>query len=66
MRTSLLAGLAAGAAGTTGPMALLGVTDPRRWPASSWVSDLVPHLAYGLVTAAVWELARPRATTGGH
>lgn len=42
--------------GTTGPMAAFGITDPRDWPASSWVSDLVPHLTYGLATAAVWEL----------
>ena len=41
--------------GTTGPMAVLGVTDPRRWPTSSWVADLLPHLAYGLATAAVFE-----------
>jgi hypothetical protein len=54
------AGLAANV-GTTGPMAALGVTDPRSWPAGSWVSDLVPHLAYGLATAAVYEsLRRPR------
>lgn len=54
------AGLAANAA-TTGPMVALGVTDLREWPASSWVSDLVPHLAYGLTTAAVWQwLSRPR------
>jgi len=52
------AGLAANV-GTTGPMAALGVTDVRAWPAESWVSDLVPHLAYGFVTAAVWELAQP-------
>jgi hypothetical protein len=41
-------------------MVVLGITDPRDWPASSWVSDLVPHLAYGFVTAAVWELAQRR------
>ncbi len=58
-----LLGLAAGLAanvGTTGPMVALGVTDPRTWPASSWLSDLLPHLAYGVVTAAVWERAQPR------
>jgi hypothetical protein len=38
-----------------GPMTLLGVTDPRTWPAKSWVADLVPHLAYGAVTAAVLD-----------
>ncbi|MCE3556180.1 hypothetical protein LWC33_32655 [Pseudonocardia sp. RS11V-5] len=52
-----VAGLAANV-GSTGPMAALGVTDPRSWPASSWVRDLVPHLAYGLVTAAVYEALR--------
>jgi len=39
--------------GTNGPMAALGITDPRTWPPSSWVSDVVPHLAYGVVTACV-------------
>lgn len=46
--------------GTTGPMAALGITDPREWPGSAWVTDLVPHLVYGLATAAVWELMQPR------
>jgi hypothetical protein len=32
-----------------GPMTALGVTDPRTWSATDWISDLVPHLAYGLV-----------------
>ena len=41
--------------GTSGPMTLLGVTDPRTWPAKSWIVDIVPHLAYGVVTAAVLE-----------
>lgn len=44
--------------GTTGPMAALGVTDPRSWPAASWASDLIPHLAYGLATAATYEAFR--------
>ena len=34
-------------------MARLGVTDPSSWDASSWLSDALPHLAYGLVT---WKL----------
>lgn len=46
--------------GTTGPMVVLGITDPRTWPVSSWASDLAPHLAFGLATAAVWEMARHR------
>jgi drug/metabolite transporter (DMT)-like permease len=52
-------GLAANV-GTTGPMAALGITDPRRWSATSWASDLVPHLAYGGITAAVFDLMRQR------
>ncbi len=45
--------------GTNGPMTALGVTDPRTWPASAWVADLVPHLAYGAVTAAVLDRLDP-------
>lgn len=51
---SLVAATAANA-GSVAPMSALGVTDPRQWPASSWVMDLLPHLAYGCVTAAVYE-----------
>jgi hypothetical protein len=47
-------GLAAMAASDL-PMTLLGLTDPREWDAKSWVSDLAPHLVYGLCTAAVYE-----------
>jgi hypothetical protein len=32
------------------PMTVLGVTDPRTWSAADWVSDVLPHLAYGAVT----------------
>ena len=45
--------------GTSGPMTLLGVTDPRTWPAKSWIVDIVPHLAYGAVTAAILERLDP-------
>ncbi len=34
------------------PMARMGVSDPRSWSRSAWLSDIVPHLAYGLVTHA--------------
>lgn len=45
--------LAAGAMlATDVPMALLDVSDPRRWSRAAWVSDAVPHLGYGLVTHA--------------
>lgn len=50
--------------GTTGPMAAFGITDPLSWSSSSWISDLVPHLAYGLTTAAVFDMiAGRRAAT---
>src|SRR3954451_5048696 len=32
-----------------GPMAALGITDPRTWSRTDWLSDLVPHVAYGVV-----------------
>jgi uncharacterized membrane protein len=32
--------------------ALLGVSDPRTWDAASWLSDIVPHLAFGAVVYA--------------
>ncbi len=49
------AGTVAAMAGSDGPMAVLGVTDPRTWPASSWAADLGPHLGYGVVTALVLD-----------
>lgn len=53
---ALLAGGAALIAGN-GPMTVLGVTDPRTWSATDWVSDLVPHAVYGVVAAALLRLA---------
>lgn len=53
-----LAGVLLGAgamAGTDLPATALGVTDPTEWPASSWLSDIVPHVIYGLVTAAAYD-----------
>jgi hypothetical protein len=41
--------------GTNGPMTVLGVTDPRTWSLVDWISDLVPHLGYGIVTALVLQ-----------
>lgn len=45
-------------AGSNGPMTALGVTDPREWSATSWISDIVPHMAYGVVAYAAYELMR--------
>jgi hypothetical protein len=55
-----LAGLLVGAgamAGTDVPMVASGLTDPRSWGVQGWLSDIVPHLGYGYVTAATVELA---------
>jgi hypothetical protein len=45
--------------GGNGPMTVLGVTDPRTWSAKSWVVDIVPHVTYGAVTAAVLDRLDP-------
>ncbi|MFD2092897.1 hypothetical protein [Blastococcus deserti] len=38
-----------------GPMTALGITDPRTWSVTDWVSDLVPHLAYGVVVKTTMD-----------
>jgi hypothetical protein len=53
-------GLAAMAASDL-PATALGVTDPRTWGAAGWASDLLPHLAYGVATATVYEALAGRA-----
>jgi hypothetical protein len=40
---------------TNGPMTVLGITDPRTWSATDWLSDLVPHLAYGVVVTTTMD-----------
>jgi hypothetical protein len=37
-----------------GPMTALGLTDPRSWSLPDWLSDVVPHVAYGWVTATTY------------
>ncbi|MET7707696.1 hypothetical protein [Micromonospora sp. NPDC005413] len=45
---------------TDGSITALGISDPRTWRRSDWVSDIIPHLAYGLTAAATWNrLRRP-------
>ncbi|MDG4762698.1 hypothetical protein O7632_00995 [Solwaraspora sp. WMMD406] len=56
--TGLLAALAM--AGSDAPMTVLKVSDPRQWSAADWASDVVPHLAYGLVAAAVLHKVHAR------
>ncbi|MFN2562694.1 MAG: hypothetical protein ABR571_15540 [Jatrophihabitans sp.] len=51
----LLAALAFGGgamAATDLSMLKLGLTDPAQWSPTDWLSDAVPHLAYGVVSAA--------------
>ena len=43
-------------AATDGPMAALGVSDPRTWSAVDWTRDVLPHLAYGV--GVRWTLDR--------
>jgi hypothetical protein len=40
---------------TNGPMTVLGVTDPRSWSTVDWISDVVPHLAYGAVVKTTMD-----------
>jgi hypothetical protein len=54
-RAGVVLGLAA-MAGSDVPAAALGVTNPAEWGASSWASDIVPHLAYGLAAAIAYEV----------
>ncbi|MEU8799566.1 hypothetical protein [Spirillospora sp. NPDC048819] len=44
--------------GSNIPLVALGITDPREWSASSWVSDIVPHLVYGAAAYAAYEQLR--------
>ena len=51
-----LAALALGAgtmAVTDTSAAVTGAAEPSSWGAASWAADVVPHLLYGLATAAV-------------
>ncbi|MEU6818130.1 hypothetical protein [Streptomyces sp. NPDC046860] len=56
---SVVTGVLAMAA-TDASMTALGVTDPRMWSATDWVSDLVPHLVFGAVAYGVVVGADPR------
>ncbi len=54
--TGAVVGLSAMAASDV-PIAVTGVSDPATWSTTDWLSDLIPHLVYGLVTVAVYEAA---------
>jgi hypothetical protein len=47
-------GLAAMAASDI-PIAALRMSDPATWGVSGWEANVVPHLAYGLVTAIAYD-----------
>jgi hypothetical protein len=49
---------AAAMAGSDVPATFLGVTDPTTWSRTAWLSDIVPHLVYGAVTAAAFRAIR--------
>lgn len=53
-----IAGIGLGVAAMAGsdvPITALGVSDPGTWSKVDWLSDAVPHLAYGFVTAIAYE-----------
>jgi hypothetical protein len=39
-----------------GALVLFGLTDPRTWGLVGWVSDIVPHLGYGIATVTIFDL----------
>ena len=53
-----LAGVALGfgaMAATDAPIVGLGLSDPREWGVSGVLSDVVPHVVYGVVTAVAYD-----------
>ena len=52
--SALLVGLLAMVA-TDAASTALGTTDPRSWSAQDWLSDLLPHVAYGAGVVATCD-----------
>lgn len=50
--SAVLAGAGAMLA-SDGALAATKVSDPRTWSRTDWLSDIIPHAVYGLVTALV-------------
>ena len=42
-----------------GPLMVLGVSDPRTWTRTDWLTDLVPHLVYAATVGAALDRLRP-------
>ncbi len=40
------------------PIVGFGVSDPRTWSRADWLADIIPHLAYGVATAATYSMRR--------
>lgn len=57
---------AAAMAGADAPLFALGVGDSREWGAADWVSDALPHAAYGPVTALTLAAISGRPRHRGH
>jgi hypothetical protein len=43
------------------PATRVGATDPKAWGITGWISDIIPHAAYGLATAVVFDALNGRA-----
>ncbi|GAA4588309.1 hypothetical protein GCM10023194_39610 [Planotetraspora phitsanulokensis] len=37
-------------------LVLFGLTDPRTWGLAGWLSDIVPHLGYGIAVVVIFDL----------
>jgi hypothetical protein len=60
---SPVAGIGVGLAAMAGsdvPATLTKVTNPAKWDRSAWLSDIVPHLAFGLATVSAFEAVASR------
>ncbi|HEX6196970.1 MAG TPA: hypothetical protein VFZ37_13740 [Jiangellaceae bacterium] len=43
-------------AGSDVPATVVGATDPKKWGVNAWLSDIIPHMVYGVTTAAVYRM----------
>ncbi|MGZ3496146.1 MAG: hypothetical protein ACXWNK_04255 [Vulcanimicrobiaceae bacterium] len=53
VKALLVGGLAMAASDV--PLTVLELTNPRQWGTAGWLSDIVPHFAYGCVTVTVFD-----------
>jgi len=51
VKAIVVGGLAMAAADL--PLTTFDLTDPRTWGTVGWLSDIIPHAAYGLITVSV-------------